>query len=163
MKKLVLTILIVVTGLSILAQSGIYLPPAIVSAGGGSSGNSDGSSITLSRWRLSKIHVITLSGDYSIIEQGMISGESDLDWHVTLYPNPVREKLHVEFELPETDDFIIKLSDITGRVIMTQEAKTTIPGHIFELDMSGCYPTIYLLHISTADQASGKTYRIQKI
>ncbi|MCK4853005.1 MAG: T9SS type A sorting domain-containing protein [Bacteroidales bacterium] len=163
MKKLILTILIVFTGISLLAQSGVYLSPALVAAGGGSDGIPDGSSITLSRWRLSKINVITLSGDYSVKEKGLVSEESGLDWHVTLYPNPVSENLHVEFELTETTDFVLKLTNITGRVLMIQEAETTLSGDIIELDMSGYASTLYLLHISTPDQKSRKIYRIQKI
>jgi hypothetical protein len=163
MKKLVLMILIVFAGLSILAQSGVYLPPAIVSAGGSSGGSSDGSSISLSRWRLSKIHVVTLSGDYAIEEKGLVSDDSDPDWHVTLYPNPVSDNLHVEFELTESKDFVIKLTDIAGRMLMIQKAKNTLPGEIIKLNMSGFSSALYLLHISTQDQMTRKIYRIQKI
>jgi hypothetical protein len=162
MKKLILTIIIVFAGLSILAQGGVYLPPALVAAGGGTDGNQDGSLITISRWRLSKINVITLSGDYPV-KEGLVIEESGHDWQVTLYPNPVSENLHVEFELTETMDFVIKLTDITGRVLMIREAGTTLPGDVIELDLSGYASTLYLLHISTPDQKSRKIYRIQKI
>lgn len=145
------------------AQSDIYLPPIVVAAGGSSDGGSDGSTIIITRWRLSKVHVVTLSGDYSIEEKSLVSDDPDLDWHVTLYPNPVSDNLHVEFELPETSEFIIKLSDITGRVLMTQEARTILPGEIIELNLSGFSSALYLLNISTPDQKTRKIYRIQKI
>ncbi len=163
MKKLVLMILIVFAGLSILAQSVVYLSPALVAAGGGTSGDPDGSTVILTRWRLSKIPVITLSGDYSVDEQGLVSEESDSDWQVTLYPNPVSDNLYVEFELTETMDFVIKLSDITGKVLIIQKAKTTLTGDIIKLNMSGFSSALYLLNISTLDQMTRKSYRIQKI
>jgi hypothetical protein len=163
MKKLVLLILIVFTGLSILAQSEIYLSPALVAAGGNTGGIPDGSTITLSRWKLSKIPVITLYGDYSQENQDLVSEESDHGWNAKLYPNPVRDNLNVEFELTETMDFIIKLADLTGRVLMIRKSKTTFPLEIIKLDMSGFSSALYLLHISTLDQMNSKIYRIQKI
>ena len=163
MKKLIIIILIVFAGFPMLAQSDVYLPPIVVAAGGSLDGGSDESTIIISRWRLSKVHVVTLSGDYSIEENGLVSDDPDLDWNVRLYPNPVSDNLYVEFELPENMEFIIKLSDITGRVLMTQEAKTTLTGDIIKLDMSGFSSALYLLNISTLDEMTSKSYRIQKI
>jgi len=75
----------------------------------------------------------------------------------------VRDNLYVEFELPETREFIIKLSDITGRVLMTREARTILSGEILQFNLSEFSSALYLLHISTLDQKKGKIYRIQKI
>ena len=163
MKKLIIIILIVFAGLPMLAQSDVYLPPIVVAAGGSLDGGSNESTIIISRWRLSKLHVVTLSGDYSIEENGLVSDDPDLDWNVRLYPNPVSDNLHVEFELPENMEFIIKLSDITGRVLMTQEAKTILPGEIIQFNLSEFSSALYLLNISTLDQKTRKIYRIQKI
>jgi len=163
MKKLIIIILIVFAGFPMLAQSDVYLPPIIVAAGGSLDGGSNESTIIISRWRLSKLHVVTLSGDYSIEENGLVSDDPDLDWNVRLYPNPVSDNLHVEFELPETMEFIIKLSDITGRVLMTQEARIILPGEIIQFNLSEFSSALYLLNISTQDQMTRKIYRIQKI
>lgn len=159
MKITVLTILIVLVGLPILAQEEVHLPPAVLAAGG----SSDGSSTNLSLWRLSMIHTITLSGDFSTEDRNLINDDSKIDWRVSLYPNPVDAYLNVEFILPEAKDFIIKLTDITGRILMVQEARTIYPDEIFELNMSELSPALYLLHISTQDQQTRKIYRTQKI
>ena len=153
----------VFAGFPLLAQGDIYLPPTVIAAGGSLDGGSDESTIIITRWRLSKVYVVTLTGDYYIEETGLGSGEPDLGWNVTLYPNPVSDNLHVEFKLTETRDFIIKLSDITGRVLMIQEAKTILPGEIIKLNMSGFSSALYLLYISTLDQKTRNIYRIQKI
>ena len=163
MKKLIIIILIVFAGFPMLAQSDIYLPPIVIAAGGSLDGGSDESTIIISRWRLSKIHVVTLSGDYSIEEKGLVSDDPDLDWNVRLYPNPVSDNLHVEFELAETMDFVIKLTDITGKVLIIQKARTTLTGDIIKLNMSGFSSALYLLNISIQDQMTSKSYRIQKI
>jgi hypothetical protein len=159
MKKLVLTVLIVFAGLPLLAQEEVHLPPAVLAAGG----SSDGSSTGFYRWRLSMVHVINLSGDYSTKQKGLALDDTKLDWSVSLYPNPVEEYLTVEFKLTEAKDFVIKLTDITGRTLMIQEARTIVPGDIIELNLSKYSSTLYLLHISTWDQKTHNVYRIQKI
>ena len=159
MKKLVLTILIVFIGLTILAQEDVHLPPAVLAAGG----SPGGESTSLSRWRLSIVHVITLSGDFSTEDKGLALDDSKLDWMVSLYPNPVDEHLNIEFKLPEARDFIIKLTDITGRVLLIQNARTILPGENIELNMSRFSAALYLLHISSPDQKTHKIYRVQKI
>jgi hypothetical protein len=159
MKKLVLTALILFAGLPLLAQEEVHLPPAVLAAGG----SSDGSSTNLSRWRLSLVHVITLSGDYSVKENDLVLDDSKLDWRVSLYPNPVAEYLNVEFTLPEARDFMIKLVDVTGRVLLLQEARTIQPGEIIELNMSKYSSALYLLHITSPDQKTQQIYRVQKI
>ena len=163
MKKFVITILIVLAGLPLLAQEEIHLPPAVISSGGSSIGSSDGSSPSLSSWRLSKVHIITLSEDISMEESSLVPEESELDWMATLYPNPVDKLLYVEFGLPEARDFVIKLTDITGRVLVLQKTRTIYPDEIIEVDMSEFSPALYLLHITTSDQKSHKIYRAQKI
>jgi len=159
MKKLIFTILIVFLGLPILAQEEAHLPPAVLAAGGSPGGESP----SFSRWRLSMVHVITLPEDFSTEDKGPVLNDSKLDWMVSLYPNPVDEHLNVEFKLPEARDFIIKVSDITGRVLLIQKARTILPGDIIELNISRFSAAFYLLHISTTDQKTRKIYRFQKI
>ena len=159
MKKLVLTALIVLFGLSLLAQEEVRLPPAVIAAGG----SSDGSTTGFYRWRLSMVHIITLSGDYSSEQKGMALDESNIDWGVSLYPNPVEEYLNVEFNLPEAKDFVVKLTDITGRVLLIQEARTIMPGEIIEINLSKYSSAFYLMHITSPDQKTQQIYRVQKI
>lgn len=163
MKKLVVLILIALASLPLLAQEEVHLPPAVISSGGSSIGNSDGSSTSLSSWRLSKVHIITLSEDLSEELSSLLPEESELDWMATLYPNPVDKSLYVEFELPEERDFIIKLTDMTGRVLVLQKTRTIYPDEIIEVNMSEFSPALYLLHITTSDQKFQKIYRAQKI
>jgi len=159
MRNLVLTALIVFAGLPLLAQEEVHLPPAVLAAGG----SSDGSSTGFYRWRLSMVHVITLSVDISTEQKRLALDDSNIDWSVSLFPNPVDEYLNVEFKLPEAKDFIIKLIDVTGQVIMIQKARTILPGEIIELNLSKYSSTLYLLNIIAPDQKTQKVYRIQKI
>lgn len=149
-----LTILIVILGLPMLAQD-IHFPPAIVAAGG----SSEGGSVALSRWRLAPIHVITLP-DAKYKEKDLIS---DADWLVSIYPNPVEDFLYLEFQLPEQREFVLKITDMAGRIMFIQDPQTYINGSINELNVSSYTPAFYLLQISSSDLKSQQVYRIQKL
>ena len=144
--------LIVILGLPMLAQD-ISFPSAIVSAGGSTG---DENPVNLSRWRIGQVHVLTIPIDQS-------TRENDLDWNVTVFPNPVHDFLQLEFELPETRDLFLKVTDIAGRVIFIQEARPFITGSISELNMSKYPPALYLLQISSPDLKSQRVLRIQKL
>jgi len=153
MKRFMLTISIVFLGLPMLAQD-IHFPPAIIAAGG----SSEGGSVTLSRWRLAPIHVITLT-DNKFKGKDMIR---DADWSVNVYPNPVEDFLYLEFQLPEQRDFILKITDVAGRIIFIQEARTFIDGSTSEFDLSSYAPALYILQISSPDLTSQRVYQFHK-
>ena len=138
----------------------VQFPAAIVSAGG----SSNGSSVNQSRWRLAAVHVITLNDDIKVKTKLKNQALPALDWNVSIYPNPVEDFLHLEFEVPEEGvDLFIKITDISGRVVFIQEARPYVNGSNIELNVSGYLPALYLLQISPPDLSSQKVFRIQKI
>ena len=138
-------------GIPVFGQE-IHFPPAIVAAGG----SSEGSSVNLSRWRLAPIHVITLPEDAELLK------ENDADWAVSVYPNPVEDFLYLEFQLPQQREFILKITDIAGRIMFEQEARTFVNGSLSELNISSYAPALYLLQISSPELTSQQVYRFQK-
>lgn len=152
MKKVLLAILIVILGLPMLAQD-ISFPSAIVSAGGGTG---DGNTVNLSRWRIGQVHVLTIPVD-------QLTMENDMDWNVLAYPNPVKDALQLEFELPESREFFLKVTDASGRVVFLQEARPFIDGYNTEIDMSKYPSALYLLQVSSPDLKSQRVLRIQKL
>lgn len=144
--------LIVFLGLPMLAQD-LNFPSAIVSAGGSTK---DGNPVNFSGWRIGQVHVLTLPIDQSEID-------TNLDWNVSAYPNPVKDFLQLEFELPESRELFLKMTDASGRVIFIQEARPFINGSISELNLSSCPPALYLLQISSSDLKSQRVLRIQKL
>lgn len=154
MKKALLTTLIFIIGLPLLAQE-VRFPPTMVSAGG----SSEGSSVTISRWRLAPVYIITLSDEKPKVKDLV----SDADWVVSIYPNPVEDFLYFEFELPEERELLISITDAAGRIMFIQEARTYINGAIVELNMSRYVPALYLLQIASPNLKSREVYRIQKL
>ena len=111
MKKLLLAILIVIIGFPMFAQE-VRFPSAVLSAGGNYEYES---SIGLSRWRIGQIHVITLPEELSTRVNDEIQDLSKQNWIVSVYPNPVEDFLYLEFKLPETKEFLLKITDAAGR------------------------------------------------
>ncbi len=159
MKKLVLTILILLVGSTLSAQEEIKFPPAVLGAGGSSGDSSKGAY----RWRLDIIHILTLSEDLMLSDNVSGQGYSELDHLISIYPNPVEKFLYLKFNLPEPAEFIIKLSDITGRALLINEARIIQADETLELNLSRFASAIYLLQITSPDFKEQKSFRIQKI
>jgi hypothetical protein len=93
----------------------------------------------------------------------MFHDDSEVDWMVSIYPNPAEKQLYVKFELADARELIIKLIDVTGRTVMIQKARHILPGETIELNISRLSPALYLLQISTPNQTIRKNFYIQKI
>lgn len=144
--------LIVILGLPMLAQD-LNFPSAIVSAGGNTK---DGNPVNFSGWRIGQVHVLMLPIDQSGID-------TNFDWNVSAYPNPVEDFLHLEFELPEARELFLKVTDASGKVVLIQEAQPFVNGSNSDLDLTNCPPALYLLQISSIDLKSQRVLRIQKL
>lgn len=138
----------------------VRFPSAILSAGGSSE---EGSSINLSKWRIGQVHVLTLPEEESIKKKINEKDFAEQNWYVNAYPNPVKDFLYLEFELPESRELLLKITDAAGRVIFIQEARPFINGSIIELNMSRYIPALYLLQIFSPDLTSQQVYCIQKL
>ena len=158
MKHFLLTIIIVFLGITVFAQE-VRFPPAVVSAGGSTSG----SAANLSRWRLAPIHVITFKGDEKIKSDLKSQSITVQDWDISIYPNPAADYLNLEFTLPEQKEFILKLTDFTGRIMFSQAARPFLNGSTLELNISDYSSGIYLLQIASPDQSIQKIYSIIKL
>jgi hypothetical protein len=84
-------------------------------------------------------------------------------WEVKLYPNPVEDNLYLDFTLPEDMEFLLRITDVSGKVMFLQEARTFVDGTIAELDISSFSPALYLLQISSPNKNTVRAYRIQKL
>jgi len=78
---------------------------------------------------------------------------------ITAFPNPVFSQLNVEIKTVLADDFNIRFTDITGRIVLTSKIET-LPGmNKVMLDVSTFAPGVYLLNIKN-DKGIGDKIRI---
>jgi hypothetical protein len=164
MKKIILFVsVLLLSGLISFSQD-VQFSPAVISSGGGS--HSIGA-VTISRWRIGQINVITLPSEENAQKMATVTNtilpvDSPSVWTVTLFPNPVQGKLNVRFDLANKGEFAIELFDVTGRKMMTGEAVIIFPGQIIELDLSGLTPALYVLKIIPSGEGNHKQFKITK-
>jgi hypothetical protein len=164
MKKIILFIsVLLLSGLVSFSQD-VQFSPAIISSGGSS--NSNGG-VTLSRWRIGQINVITLPSDENAQKMAMVvhsiqPDASPSDWTVTLFPNPVQSKLNVRFDMADEKEFAFELFDVTGRKMMSEKKGIIFPDQVTELDLSQFAPALYLLKILPSGEGPFKQFKITK-
>ena len=75
-----------------------------------------------------------------------------------VYPNPTHDKLNVEFEIRKVSEVSIKLHNLLGQTVLS-ENKNLSAGHCkIQLDISEFNPGIYLLDIN--NESESKTHKI---
>ena len=164
MKKITLFIsVLLLSGLVSFSQD-VQFSPAVISSGGSS--NSNGA-VTVSRWRIGHINVITLPSDenaqkMATVVNTILPVDSLSNWTVTLFPNPVLNKLNVRFDMATEGEFTIELFDVTGRKMMSEKKGIIFPDQVTELDLSQFAPAIYLLKIIPYSEGSFRQFKITK-
>ena len=157
MKKLVLSILIVIVGVPLIAQE------AIPAAGGDATGS--GGSVSYS---VGQMVYTTNTGTNGSVAEGVqqpyeisvvvgIEQAKDINLICTAYPNPTTDLLILEVEGAANEKFLFQLFDIMGKLLVSNKIidnKTTI-------SMANLAPAIYFLKV-TDHQKVVKTFKIIK-
>src|SRR5690606_23707089 len=68
--------------------------------------------------------------------------------YVSLYPNPAQENVMLKFFSNNTENTGIKLTDVTGRVVMTKEFIATAGENNVTLDVSSVPAGMYYILLS---------------
>jgi hypothetical protein len=69
---------------------------------------------------------------------------------LSVYPNPAKEKIAVDFKLQNEANIAIELTDLTGKVIRSKMLGNTIAGaHSIEIETGTLSNGIYVLNLST--------------
>jgi hypothetical protein len=160
MKKIILFIsALLLSGLVSFSQD-VQFSPAIISSGGSSHSNG---AVTLSRWRIGQINVVTIPTDEVALKQAeIVPSTLPDDWSASVYPNPVTNRLKIQFDTDYPGEYAFELTDITGRKLIAEKARLILPGQVEELDLSGLTPALYLLKIIHSKESSQKLFKITK-
>lgn len=70
---------------------------------------------------------------------------------LTVYPNPAHDKVTVSIDAIENAVFSIKLSDISGRTVLTENRDGMEGLNEYELDLSHFAKGVYMLRVSSGD------------
>ena len=145
----------------------IELSPTVIASAGN---YSEAGGISLS-WTLGEVAVTTLQQGEIILTQGFQQSflkdvgfaANPIKWHIAAYPNPVQDKLWIQFDLPEAKDFMIEIQDVNGRVISQHQHKQIFPGDVIQVDVSAFSYGVYFFRVATADRRQTRVISITKL
>jgi hypothetical protein len=86
-----------------------------------------------------------------------------LNWDISVYPNPVQNELSILFDLRESNDFLLELQDVTGRLLIQESHERVIPGDLVILNISDFVSGVYFLRVFTTDFKQVKVACLRKL
>ena len=133
----------------------LSLSPSVIASGGG---YREAGNISIS-WTLGEVAVNTLTGNGIMLTQGFqqpfdigVGYRPDqVNWQISVYPNPVKDELRIRFDVEKTGDFLLEVHDVTGRLI-SQKKHSVSPGDIILLNTSTYKSGVYFLKVLTPDR-----------
>ena len=145
----------------------VKLTPSVISSGGGY-GVNDNISIS---WTLGEVAVTTLSHANMLLTQGFQQpfdigvgiNREEVNWSITVYPNPVDDELRIRFNIEKSADFILEIQDVTGRLMSQVQHKEIDPGDIVVLNTSTFTSGIYFLKLLTPDRQQVQVTIVRKL
>lgn len=149
----------------LLAQ--IEIAPSVM-ASSGAYGQNENFSIS---WTLGEIAISTLHGENMILTQGFQQAldfgvgiqKNEIDWTISVYPNPVHNELNIRFDLRESKDFLLEIQDVTGRILMLEPHENVNPGDLVIINTSDFVSGVYFLRILTTDFRQVKVASLRKL
>jgi hypothetical protein len=143
------------------------LSPAVISSAGGVA---ETNSIIL-EWTLGESSVKTNSGTDNLYTEGFhqplnvelatVNENLNLNYTVTVAPNPVKSILSISIQSVEEENIYITLTDVNGKAIAATQS--VFKNDSKDVDMSLFEAGIYILHINNAKGDLIKTYKISKL
>lgn len=167
MKKIIPIVLVAAFISQQAFSQNIELSPTVIASAGN---YSEAGEISLS-WTLGEVAVTTLQQGEIILTQGFqqsflkeVGFASDpIKWQIAAYPNPVQDKLWIQFDLPETKDFSIEIQDVNGRLVSKEEYTQVTPGDVIPVDVSAFSHGMYFFRVTTTDRRQTRVINITKL
>ena len=148
-KLLFIAVAFTVTSQFICAQE-IRLPPTVVASAGNSQTNNK---VNISKWRLGQVHVVALNRQ---------DEEFPVDWHFSIYPNPVSADLHIKFEIESQKSLRYEVYNVSGEKILHKDFYSVFPGENTQIDVSGFRSGLYLLYIIPEGNENPRAVKFEK-
>lgn len=166
MRKIVLFVSgALLAGQLVMAQN-VQLSPTVIASAGN---YSEAGGLSLS-WTLGEVAVTTLSQGDLVLTQGF--QQSFLEdvgfsmdpilWQIIAYPNPVRDALRIQFDVPDPADFMVDIQDASGRLLRQEQYSQVFPGDVIPVEMSSFSEGVYFFRISTTDRKQVRVLSITK-
>jgi hypothetical protein len=70
-----------------------------------------------------------------------------------VYPNPAHDKVTVSIDVKEQTQFNVKLRDISGRVILSEDHEGAEGLNTYEMDLGSFAKGIYMIEVQSAAES----------
>ena len=98
----------------------------------------------------------TGDGSFTTLTEMYITGIGNINGvsfsNLSVYPNPMKEKVTVTFTASDNGSYIYKIIDITGRELSTATDQATAGKNSFELNLTGTPKGIYFLQLQKGSE-----------
>ena len=158
---------VTIIGLCVLNFASIYAQSVAPAVNASSGGYYTGNDATLS-WTIGEGVVETFTGLNSILTQGFqqpkytitsIEKAANLDYKISVYPNPTSDLIKVEIESLDNFYFRVELIDLQGKRLHQQN----MSGQNNTLDLQQYATGIYILKVFMNVNEFLQSYRISKL
>ncbi len=88
---------------------------------------------------------------------------SEFSQETTLYPNPCKNVLNIQYQTSSQGELSIQLLDIQGKLLRTQLVQTTEGQNVLQFNDLGTLPSgLYFLRLLQEGTTSATIYKVQK-
>ena len=165
MNRLIVMIICLTISPALLAQN-LKLAGSVVST---AANNSSSASNKLS-WTVGETVVGVMKTTNQVLTVGFQQNwdkivaveDVEYNWQILSYPNPVTDKVFVKLSNPGLAEVFIDLLNVTGSKVLSEKRRNLAVDELVTLDVSALKPGIYLLHIYSPEQKSGRVYKVIK-
>jgi len=81
---------------------------------------------------------------------------------LSLYPNPTKGDATLVFQLPTEENFVLRVFDMHGRMVLSREAIGTEGENVLQLEMANAATGVYLIEIQSESLKGQKRLVVQR-
>lgn len=101
-----------------------------------------------------RLRSVDYDGMENLSNSIVLNRKSDRFGITAAFPSPARDRITVQFSCLSEEDVVIRLTDVTGRVVLEQEFSAMSGINEVNLSLNDLQPGIYLANVTGATQTS---------
>jgi hypothetical protein len=101
---------------------------------------------------------VAVDGEMQVVDQQIVEIFGSMD----LFPNPTSDNLTVQFELIESSEVEVMITDLTGKVMQRQFIQRDAGSHQVKVDVSDLTPGMYLMHLINRNDNVSKKFVVTR-
>ena len=99
-----------------------------------------------------RLEQVDIDGKRSLHSKVVDVWHSAMGHHISIYPNPANQLVHVDFYAEKVGNAQVKLTDVSGRVVKQLQAKSMQGLNQLELGLESVAPGVYQVQVFINNQ-----------